>query len=876
MELLEIKVMRGPNIWSNYRKKLIVLKLDIGYLEHFPTNKIDGFTGRLEKLLPSLYEHCCSERREGGFFVRVKEGTWMGHVIEHIALEIQSMAGMDCGFGRTRSTNNKGIYNIVFSYEVEEAGIFAAKAAVRIAEALVENRVYDLQDDISELQRINKDHSFGPSTLAIVNEAKSRNIPVKRMNKGSLVILGQGKKQKKIRAAMSSATSALGVEMACNKEETKMILAKAYVPVPLGELIYEETEIQEAIGGLTFPLVVKPIDGNHGRGITTNITHESALPAAFKKAKEISDEVIIEEFIPGNDYRFLVINFKLVAVAKRTPAMITGNGTSTVMELINAANMDPRRGEGHEKVMTKISIDEHTKEILTRHNLNYESVLAEKQVLYLRDTANISTGGTSTDLTDKVHPHNKLLAERVARLLNLDICGIDVVASDINVPLTKKTGAVVEVNACPGLRMHLNPAKGLARNVAAPIIDMLFPNLDTGRIPLVSITGTNGKTTTTRLIAHIAAASGHQVGFTTTDGIYIRDNFIHNGDCTGPSSAETVLLDPTIDFAVIECARGGILRSGLGFDHCDISVITNVTDDHLGLKDIHTLEEMANVKSVVAQSTSRNGYAILNADDDLVYYMKEELDCNVALFSLFSDNDRVIKHCSNGGLAAYIENGNLVISKGQWKTRVSRIDMIPLSFQGKADAMIKNILPATLVGVIRNFDLEVIREALHSFIPSPEKTPGRMNLFNFRNFNLMVDYAHNLDGFTELKKFMDRTDATVKVGIISATGDRREIDIRNIGHIAAHIFDEIIIRHDIDLRGRSAEEITRLLLEGIFSVKDIPVKVISSEKEAIHHAVGNAKSGAFIFVAADSVLKTIEYIEHEQLQEKFINKIEVE
>ena len=862
--------MRGPNYWSVYRKKLIVLKLDLENFEKLPTNQIEGFSKRLKELLPSLQTHRCSETFEGGFFLRVKNGTWMGHVIEHIALELQCLAGMECGFGRTRSTKTKGVYYVVFSYELEDAGRYAGAAAFRIAEALVDGIAYNIDEDISELKRIHLIQSLGPSTASIVTEAQKRKIPYKRLNSGSFLTFGYGSKQKRLRATIADSTSGLGIDIAGDKEETKELLSNAYIPVPKGVLVYDEEDIKKLIDTVGFPLVMKPVDGNHGRGVCTNIkTMENAV-AAFHFAKQESEDVIMEEFISGSDYRFLLINYKLVAVAKRTPAMVIGAGTSSIAVLIEQVNQDPARGEGHDKALSIIKVDEITLKILATKGFSVESILPLGEILFLKETANLSTGGTSTDVTDTVHPFNVFLAERVARILNLDICGIDVVASDINVPLTRETGGIVEVNACPGLRMHLSPANGLGRNVAEPIIEMMFPGNDNGRIPVVAVTGTNGKTTTTRLIAHLAKhAGGYKVGYTTTEGIYIQDNLICYGDCTGAMSAATVLLDPTIDFAVLECARGGLVRSGLGFDNCDISIVTNVTEDHLGLKDIHTLEEMAKVKMVVPRTTSENGYAILNADDDLVYKMGKELDCNIALFSIEQGSERIKKHCKNGGLAAIVENGYLTVCKGQWKTQISKIIDIPLSLNGRSDCMVKNLLPATLVGVIQNFDMNDIRKALQSFIPSPLLTPGRMNIFNFKEFDFMIDYAHNTDGFIELKKFLDRTSASVKVGIIAVAGDRRDEDILTIGSISAKMFDEIIIRHDEDMRGRSEEEMTRLLMEGINLINpDLPVKIISDEIQAIQYAIDNARKGSFITVCSDKVHESIEYLTKAKIKEE--------
>ncbi|MBA3663856.1 MAG: cyanophycin synthetase [Bacteroidetes bacterium] len=869
MKINSIKVMRGPNFWSNYRQNIIIMKLDLEELEAFPTNKIEGFSERIEQLIPSMYTHRCSEAHEGGFFFRIKHGTWIGHVVEHIALEIQTLAGMDCGYGRTRSADKAGEYYVIFAYHVEKAGLYAAEAALRIARALVDNVPYDINKDIEALKRIKAKYGFGPSTQAIVEEAQSRGIPFKRLNNSSFVLFGQGIHQKKIRATLTGSTSHMGVEIACDKNETKQILKSAYIPTPESILIDHEEDLEATVEKIGYPVVIKPINGNHGRGITINIQTMDQARDAFKLAREISEDVLVEKFMQGCDFRFLLINFKLVAVAKRTPALVTGDGHSTIAQLIDRINCDPNRGEGHEKILTKIKIDKITSDILSQKNYTLETIPSFDEVVLLKDTANISTGGTATDVTHLVHPYNIFMAERIARLLNMDICGIDVIATAIDKPLTDENGGILEVNACPGFRMHLFPSKGKPINVAAHVVDMLYPRGAESRIPLVAVTGTNGKTTTTRLIAHMAKQSGHHVGYTTTDGTYIQGHLIHRGDCTGPVSAQTVLTDPTIDFAVLECARGGILRAGLGFDHCDISIITNISEDHLSLDGIDTLRDMARVKSVVAHSTFKHGYAILNADDERVYDMREELDCNIALFSIDSENERVVSHCKNGGLAVVIEYGFVTICAGQTKIPVEKIDDIPLSFSGRADSMIKNILPAVLTAYLKNFTLKNIRLALKTFIPSPEFTPGRMNVFNFQNFDVMVDYAHNSGGFIELKSFIEKTQSPSKVGIIAAVGDRRDEDIRNIGAFAAQMFDEVIIRHDKDLRGRTREELTELILQGIHSQKQhMPVKVISDEKEAIEYAMNNAKKGAFITVCTDAVQKTIEYLGQLQKEEQ--------
>jgi cyanophycin synthetase len=867
MEIKKIQVMRGPNYWSNYRKKLIVMKLDIGKYEELPTSKIPKFYERIMRAMPSLYEHRCSEGKEGGLCERMQEGTWLGHVIEHVALEMQVLAGMECGYGRTRSSGEYGVYKVVFSYLSENAGIYAAKSAVAFVEAIAEKKKFDLKNVIETLKEIWEDEAAGPSTQAILDEAVKRNIPVTHLDDESLYMLGYGRNQQLFRATVLGTTNNLAVESVACKWFTKNVLKKAAISVPEGKVVYNKAELEDALEEIPAPWVIKPIDGNHGRGITANISAKKNAMKAANQAWKVSDRIIVEQYVEGDDYRFLVINYKLVAVAKRTPASVVGNGRSSIRELIEITNNHPDRGDGHEKSLTTIKIDSHTKNLLKEGGWNLNDILPLGKEIMLKRTANLSTGGTATDVTDSVHPYNVFLAERIARLFQLDVCGIDVMAKGVAEPIQKGNGAIIEVNAGPGFRMHTHPSHGTPRNVAEPVIDMLFPDHSNGRIPIVAVTGTNGKTTTTRLIAHIARKAGKNVGFTTTEGVYINDQIIQEGDCSGPQSARTILGDSLVDFAVLECARGGILRSGLAFDECDISIVTNVTEDHLGIDDIHTLEEYAQVKEVVPRSTSSTGYAILNADDDLVYRMKEELSCKIILFSIQENNERIADHCRNGGTAAILEEGFFVLRNGEERTRILAINRVPVTLSGKAEFMIANVLPAIAAGAASGFSIESIRSALSSFIPSPEMTPGRMNLFEFAHCSLMLDYAHNASGFDAIQKYMAKVESPAKICIIGATGDRRDEDIRNLGRYSAEIFDEIIIRHDKDNRGRPNEELTQLLREGISSVNENKqVEVISDEGSAIESAVTNAPQGAFIFVCADHVKHSIELVR--KFQEK--------
>lgn len=872
MEIRSINAMRGPNYWSVRRHKLIVMVLDLQEMEEYPTNKVDGFGDRLKAMFPSMYSHRCSEGCEGGFFMRVDDGTWMGHVIEHIALEIQTLAGMDTGFGRTRGYGEEGVYNVVFSYMEEKVGRYAAKAAVRICEALIAGEDYDLADDIQEMREIREEERLGPSTGSIVEEAASRGIPWIRLNRYSLCQLGYGANQKRIQATVTSETSNIGVEIACDKEDTKYLLEQAEVEVPRGDIIRRERSLKGACDYVGYPLVIKPINGNHGRGITVDInTYDEAL-VAFKAAQEISRSVIVEKFITGDDYRLLVINNKLVAAAKRTPAHVVGDGKSTIQELIDEVNKDERRGYGHEKVLTMIKVNDLTQTLIAAKGYTLETVLEKDEVMILKDTANLSTGGTAEDVTDVVHPANVFMAERISKIIDLDICGIDVMTSDISKPLSETGGAVLEVNAGPGFRMHLAPTEGLPRNVAAPVIDKLFPPGSTSRIPIVAISGTNGKTTTTRLIAHMAKMKGYRVGYTTSDGVYIQNRLLMTGDCTGPASTEFVLKDPTVNFAVLECARGGLLRAGLGFKNCDIGIVTNVAADHLGLKGIHTIEQLAKVKGVIPETVLPDGTAILNADDDLVYAMRKNVECNVALFSLDENNPRIRAMQKRGGISAIYENGYITLCRGEWKMRIIKAVNVPLTFGGKATFMIQNVLPAVITAYLKGFTLEDMRAALETFIPSASQTPGRLNLFKFKNFQILVDYAHNPAGMRALKQFVDNLNASVKVGIIAGIGDRRVEDNNEMGGIAAEMFDEVIIRQDKRLRGKTEEELIKMLNDGI-KMKDPDKKttIIPSEKEAILHAVKNAKKGALIVLCSDVIPDALDLVK--KLKEEEANEL---
>jgi len=873
MKILDIQVLRGPNFWTIHHK-VIVVKLDIGKYEELPSDRIDGFYFRLQQLLPGLYEHECSEGRPGGFLERVKSGTWIGHIVEHIALELQNIAGMKCNFGKTRGTGQKGIYNIVISFEVEKAAIYAINAAVTIADALSNGVLYNIEKDIDHLCRIALEEKPGPSTTAIINAAVARGIPYITDN-GKLVQFGYGRAQKRIDATITDNTSCIAVDLASDKNRTKALLKSSSVPVPDGDFIYDKLDLIRVITEVGYPLVIKPYNRSQGKGVTMKIqTYEEAV-AGFEKAKALSEGVLVEKFVEGNDYRLLVINNMLIAAAQRTPAMVIGNDESTIRELIELTNKHPTRGIDHENILTKIRIDKTTEETLDSQHVSLDTVPQKGRKIYLKQTANLSMGGTSEDVTDFLHPEIILLAERVAQIVGLDICGIDIIAEDISKPVSAGKVVVIEVNAAPGFRMHTHPYKGKPRPAGEAVINMLFPGTTDGRIPLVAVTGTNGKTTTARLIAHIAKTAGYRTGYTTTDGIYINGIRIEEGDCTGYYSGQKILRDKTVDFAVLECARGGMLRNGLAFDQCDVGIVTNVADDHLGLNGINTLEEMAEVKSIVPESVKRDGLAILNENDDHSYDMKYKLKCAIALFSVNSKSKRINEHCSKGGIAAIYKDGEILLINGNRLIMKETVKNIPITFGGKAQFMIENVLAAILASYFSNFNVKHIADALYSFHPTYENIPGRMNLIHFKNFSFLLDYAHNLHGIKAIEPFIRQTNALSKIGIITAPGDRRDIDIINMGKACGEIFDKIIIRTDEDTRGRKAMEIIDLIHSGIkiSKSKNNSVEIIMNEAEAVRYALMNATTRSLIVLLSENIQNSYKILtEFKQREENLIHE----
>lgn len=870
MKIISTQALRGPNYWSNYRNKLIQVLLDLEEMEDFPTNTLAGFTDRFKQLFPSMISHECSEGKRGGFFERLEQGTWLGHVMEHLALELQTLAGMEVGYGRTRETSTKGIYNVVFTYEIEQAGIYAFKAAFQIVDALSKGEDYtSLDEDLMELNAIRRKYQLGPSTASIVKEAESRGIPWMRLGLNSKIQLGYGSNQKQFQATMTCNTSNAAVNIAGDKDHTKKILSEANIPVAKGGICSTEEGLQEISDSIGFPIVIKPINGNQGKGATINIPDYEAAKIALDEARQFNKYVIVERFVEGDDFRLLVVDGKFVAASKRVPAHVIGNGSSSIRELIEEVNQQPGRGEGHESSLTKIKFDMDTFHQLEKYNYTIESIPTEGKTVYLKSTANLSTGGTAEDMTDEIHPENRFMAERIAKIIGLDVCGIDVMAANISQPLRENKGVILEVNAAPGFRMHLEPSKGTRRNVAKAVVDMLYPEGSESTIPLFAVTGTNGKTTTTRLLAHMAKTSGYNPGYTTTDGIYIGDYKIKEGDTTGPQSGQFLLKDPTVDFAVLETARGGLLRSGLCFDHCDVGIITNIQEDHLGMNGIETLRDLAKVKAVVARSVKETGWAILNAEDEYCVAIARELDCNRAFFSMDENNALIQKRIRNNRPVAVLENGYVTVIKGDQRIRIAAVENIPITENGNCKFMIANVLAASLAAFCYGFEINQMQQALQTFIPSYELTPGRMNLFEFSNYKVLVDYAHNPHGFLAMKEYLSTVNATRKIGIIAGIGDRRDEDTRELARIAATMFDHIIVRQEHSLRGKTIDEINNLIIEGVRSVNNtIPIDLFPEETDAIKHALEIAQSGDFIVALSDGHKKVVDIIKERLSHEK--------
>jgi cyanophycin synthetase len=874
MKILEPRVYRGPNLYALW--PVIRLRLDLGELEEFPTGKLPGFVERLLALIPSLCGHGCSYNEDGGFVRRMgeDEGTWLGHVLEHVAIELQVLAGTPVNFGKTRSYGlPKGQYHVVYSYVEEAVGLAAGDLARRlICHILPPEREacdpspFDFQAELEKLVRTVQRYALGPSTAALVRAAEERDIPWIRLNEDSLIQLGYGKYQKRIQATVTSVTRHIAVEIASDKRLTHRILEQLGLPVPRQATVYGAEEAAAEAERLGFPVVVKPLDGNHGNAVSINLKSAGEVRAAFEKAREVCRRVIVESCQPGNDYRILVIDGRAVAAARRVPGHVVGDGRHSVAELIEILNQDPRRGIGHQKALTRLAVDDQARRLLAQAGLTLHSVLAEGQVCYLRSTANLSTGGTAIDVTDAMHEDNRLMAERAVKAIGLDVGGVDFISPDLSRSYKDVGGAIVEINAAPGFRMHLAPTEGKTRDVAGPVIDMLFPRGTRYRIPLAAVTGTNGKTTTTRMVGHILKLSGYRVGMATTDGVYIDSVRTVRGDMTGPWASQLVLRDPSIDAAVLETARGGIVRSGLGWRKCNVGAVLNVASDHLGLGGIEDLDDLGRVKQIIVEVAQ--DYCVLNADDERVARMAEVSPGEPIYVTMDPGNERVRSHVRAGGWAVALEPGlngrMLVFYQGELQIPLLWARQIPATIEGRALHNIQNAMFAAAIAHGMGAAVDDIRQGLRTFSNDFFQAPGRLNFYNEHPFRVLLDYAHNAHGMEAVARtVLELAVHGRRIGVLASPGDRRDEDVLALAAAAAPAFDLVLLREDDDLRGRRPGEVAGLLRDGLLGAGFPAERIVSgffNEQESVLRALEMARPGDLVVIFGEHLARVWELI----------------
>lgn len=857
MEILKIQAILGANVFS-YRP-VIRAVVDLQEWTEITSNTLGDFNSRLVQCLPTLSEHYCSRGKPGGFIERLEEGTLLGHIIEHVTIELLTLSGQTIPYGKTLCLPEyPGQYEIIFNYDSKEGGIEGFNQGFELVNEVLAGRIPEVENRVKQIKRVILENSLGSTTQAIVNAAFERGIPIQRLNNSSLLQLGYGRNQRRVQAAMTDQTSCIGVDIACDKGLTKKLLHEAGIPVPRGFLVRSEDNAVEAFRQLAHPAVVKPYNGNQGKGVTLKLETEMEVRTAFRIAQTYGDQVLIEEHIEGKNFRALIVGGKMIAAAERIPAHVIGDGVSRIEALVGQVNSDPERGDDHEKALTKIKMDPVVLMTLTQKNLTPNSVPTEGEVVYLRDSANLSTGGIAEDVTAGVHPDNAQMAEYAAQIVGLDIAGVDLVLDDIGVSFREQNGAIIEVNAAPGIRMHHSPSIGKPLDVGKAIVKQIMP-AGNGRIPIIAITGTNGKTTTTRMIGKMLSDRELTVGMTTTDGIYVGGKLLVEGDTTGPESAQIVLRHPAVQVAVLETARGGILRSGLAYDYADVAVITNVANDHLGQYGIENLEDIAHVKSLVAEVVRPHSYVVLNADDPLVVAIARKTKGKVIFFSTEKDNLSIRKHLALGGMALFVRRGIILLCQGDQSYKICAVKHLPVTWDGKALHNLQNALAAIAVGWSLGLTAEGIRASLAEFTSDSEYNRGRLNLYQVGGVQVFIDYGHNAAGIREIARTLKKFKARSVVGCITVPGDRPDDTIREVARVAAQGFQRLIIREDDDLRGRKPGEVAGILLNEAISAGMDPrkISVVLPEREAFQHGLDTCNPGE-IFVMFYEDLEPIE------------------
>ena len=847
----QIRALRGHNLYAYM--PVLRITMDIGSYEDRPSNSFPGFLERLVEWLPGLHKHECSLKRPGGFIERLQRGTYLPHICEHITLELQGLMGFPVTFGRARGTGERGVYTVVIQYKEETPAQAAFETALRLTLAAMHDEPFDIKAEIEDLLDLADSYRLGPSTAAIVAAARDCNIPVLRIKpRSSLVQLGYGVYQKRILASETSHTSAIAVDLCQEKPLTNHMLRQVGVPVPAGGVVRSADEAWELAQEVGLPVVVKPADGNQGKGVSVNLNSEAEVRRAYAITSEYSRDALVERFLQGHDYRLLVVNGKLVAASRRDPAQVVGDGQHTVQELIGILNQDPRRRPGLGSSLTRVEINESVHLTLQQQGLTLDHIPASGQTVKLRNNSNLSTGGTATDVTDEVHPNNVHLAELAAQILALDVAGIDIVCRDISRPLGEQAGGIVEVNAAPGLRMHLHPANGKPRDVGKPIVEMLYPGDSPSRIPIIAVTGTNGKTTVTRLIAHMYETARWLVGMTCTDGVYINKELIITGDCSGPKSARTVLLHPQVEVAVLETARGGILREGLAFDECTVGVVTNVTADHLGQDGVETLDDLASVKQVVVEAVSRTGSVVLNAEDRVVAQMAAATDARVVYFSTDPNNHVLRAHLAEeAGWGVFVENDMIVLAEGTRRIELVELARIPFTYEGKIRFQVMNALAATAAAWAAGLNPAMIVRALTTFVTDVQSAPGRFNIMDFNGIEVIVDYGHNVGALEALGEAVRALPPRRTVISFTLPGNRRDEDIQASTLATASFVDAYVIYDSEDRRGRAVNEMTELIDRHIPA--DIPREIVSGQRASILRAWQLLKPGDRLLVICDEV-----------------------